>query len=388
MSGDFTEVSNESWFSRLGKSIAGVLVGGVLFILAFPLLFLNEGYSVKTFLTLEEGKNKVVSVGADKVEAANSGKLIHVTGKATTAEKLSDPEFGVSASALKLNRQVEMYQWKEKSETKTEKQLGGGEKKTTKYSYDEVWSDRLIDSSTFNKKSEGHVNPDAMPFESTSQVADPITLGGFTLPKFLVEMIDNFETLPVAADAAVPKAIKEKGKVHNGRFYVGADPASPAIGDVRISFKTVSPEVVSVIAQQVSNTFEPYHSQAGGELKLLEVGEHSPQAMIQTAQDANVMRTWILRGVGTFIMFLGLMMMMKPLSVLADVVPFIGSIVGAGTGIIAFLIAVPLSLLTIAIAWLFYRPVLGVSLIAVALVLVVLAFKLLRKKKPVAAATA
>ena len=63
---------------------------------------------------------------------------------------------------------------------------------------------------------------------------------------------------------------------------------------------------------------------------------------------------------------------------MADVIPILGNIVGAGTGIIAFLLAACLSLVTIAIAWVFYRPVLGISLLIVAAVLIVLVVKKLR----------
>ena len=78
------------------------------------------------------------------------------------------------------------------------------------------------------------------------------------------------------------------------------------------------------------------------------------------------MLTWILRLVGFLLMVLGLNMIFKPLAVIADVLPILGSIVGAGTGIIACLLAAILSLLTIAIAWIVYRPLLGIILLAVA----------------------
>ncbi|MCW5210069.1 hypothetical protein VU10_07890, partial [Desulfobulbus sp. US1] len=59
-------------------------------------------------------------------------------------------------------------------------------------------------------------------------------------------------------------------------------------------------------------------------------------------------------------------------SVLADVLPFLGSIVEAGTGFIAFLLAGVLSLITIAVAWIVFRPLLGIILLAIAVGLVVL----------------
>jgi hypothetical protein len=59
-------------------------------------------------------------------------------------------------------------------------------------------------------------------------------------------------------------------------------------------------------------------------------------------------------------------MILRPLSVMADVVPLVGNIVGAGTGLVAFLVALALSAVTIAVAWLVYRPLLGLALLAVA----------------------
>lgn len=62
-------------------------------------------------------------------------------------------------------------------------------------------------------------------------------------------------------------------------------------------------------------------------------------------------------------MFFGLQKVFRPFAVLGDVLPVLGSIVGMGTGVISFFIALPCALVTIAIAWLVYRPVLGVALL-------------------------
>jgi hypothetical protein len=49
--------------------------------------------------------------------------------------------------------------------------------------------------------------------------------------------------------------------------------------------------------------------------------------------------------------------------VVADVIPFLGSLVGMGIGLAAFLVALCLSLVTIAIAWVAHRPLLGIGLL-------------------------
>lgn len=371
MSNDrFTEVTNESWFSRIGGAIKGVIFGCVLFAVAFPLLFWNEGRAVTRYKTLKEGGGAVVSVTSERVDAANAGKLVHVTGKAVTDATLRDSDFGVSAQALKLKRVVEMYQWDETKESKTHKKLGGGTETVNTYNYAKKWSGSVISSSDFKKPS-GHENPGAFPYESTQQAADKVTFGAFTLSPSLVGMISNFEPLTIGSDTLQPEPLPNKAKLQGNGFYIGTDPANPQVGDTRVKFEVARPAEVSVIAKQTGDTFEPYVAKAGGSIELLQMGIQSSAAMIQKAQESNAMLTWILRLVGFVVMLIGLGLVFKPLSVLADIVPIFGSIVGFGTGLLAFLLASILSLLTIAIAWVVYRPLLGVALLVVAVGLTV-----------------
>jgi hypothetical protein len=371
MSADsYTEVTSESWFSRIGGAIKGVLFGLVLFIVAFPLLFWNEGRSVKTYKTLKEGGGAVVTVASERVDPANAGKLIHVTAKANTEAILTDPLFGVSGKVLKLVRTVEMYQWAEKTEKKTKDKLGGGTETLTTYTYNKEWSGRLINSSSFKKAAE-HQNPSVLPYESTQQVAPEVTLGAFILSPSLVGKINNYGPLPIPNDSALSPEIQGKIKQSGSGFYVGADPATPQIGDARITFMVANPTEVSVIAQQKGKSFEPYATKAGGTIELLQTGVHTAAEMIQKAQADNNVMTWVLRLVGFIVMLVGLGMILKPLSVVADVVPILGNMVGAGIGFIAFLLAAVLSLTTIAIAWIVYRPLLGGLLLVAAVALVV-----------------
>ena len=61
--------------------------------------------------------------------------------------------------------------------------------------------------------------------------------------------------------------------------------------------------------------------------------------------------------------------------VLGDVVPFIGSIINVGTGLVAFAVAAPCALVTIGIAWIFYRPLVGIALIVAAAAIAFLVWK-------------
>ncbi|THB69324.1 MAG: hypothetical protein D6B27_00710 [Gammaproteobacteria bacterium] len=372
---EYTEVTNQSWFGRIGGAFKGILVGIILVIIAFPVLFWNEGRAVKRYKTLEEGAGAVISVSANAIAAENNGKLVHISDIADTENVLTDSEFGVSVKALKLKRVVEMYQWKESSSSKTKKKIGGGTETVKTYSYSKTWSDNKIDSSSF-KKSATHTNPRSFPYSSRQYTASEISVGAFTLSKSLVNKIGGYQDFPVNK---IPPLLDGKVQQIDSGFYIGANPASPQIGDVRIMFKVVKPKEVSVMAMQAKNTFEPYATSVGGVIDLLESGKLSAAQMIQQQQDNNKVLSWVLRLVGFVLMFIGFNLIFRPLSVLADVLPILGSVVGVGTGLVSFLSSIVLSALTIAVAWVFYRPLVAVILIAV-IVGAIIVLKLKMKK--------
>ncbi len=358
---EFTEVTSEGWLSRITSSIKSMLFGLLLFVVSFPLLWWNEGRAVKTARSLEEGAAAVVSVAADKVEASNENKLVHMSGTATTEEVLQDSVFAVSVQAIKLKREVEMYQWREEEKSETKKRAGGKKTTTTTYSYHREWSGSLINSGNF-KQSQDHQNPSAMAYESTSQSASKVTLGAFVLSSGLVGKIDDSQQLNVTE---LPSGIPNL-KLHSGGFYLGANPASPQIGDIRINFRSVPPAEVSVVAQQLGDRLAPYSTKAGRDIELLESGVQAAAQMFAAAMSRNKVMTWVLRLVGFLMMFFGLTVIFKPLVVVADVLPMLGNLLSVGLGLFCGAVAFILSLLTIAIAWIAYRPLLGGGLLVLA----------------------
>lgn len=381
-----TEVTKENWFGRIIDSIKGIGVGLLLFLVAFPILFWNEGRAVKTARSLAEGASSVISIAADRVDGALEGKLVHFGGLATTTETLADTMFGVALPAIKLEREVEMYQWRQNERTETRKKTGGGEEKITTYTYEKVWDDDLIKSDGF--KETGHVNPASMPYTGQSQVASLVTVGSFKLSPGLIGQIDQWEDLRVDQGNVERAAaeVKVGALLHDGQYYLGANPTSPAIGDTRVSFRVVKPTTVSVVAKQVGVQLEPYQTlQRGYDIELLELGVLSADQMFAAAESRNSTLTWVLRLVGFAMQFMGLFMIGRPFAVVADFIPFIGGIFRVGVGIFAFLVSFATSMMTIAIAWIFYRPILGILLLsfaALAIVgLVVLAITVARRRK-------
>ncbi len=128
---DLTEVAHENLGERLKSSCLNISIGLIFFFGAFPLLYLNEARSVKRYDALNEAESQVLSISSPwSVNNETEGKLIHFSANITNANEtvLEDPLFGIQSSteALKLHRQAEMYQWVEKSKTRTKKTSGGG----------------------------------------------------------------------------------------------------------------------------------------------------------------------------------------------------------------------------------------------------------------------
>jgi len=170
------------------ESVKGVLTGLLMLVIAFPLLFWNEGRAVRRAQDLEAGRGAVVEAQAATIDPSQEGKLVHLTGQAVTTVPVRDPEFGPGApGALRVRRVAEMFQWREESRTSTSSNTGGSQTRRTTYTYRTEWSATSVDSQRFQHRV-GHFNP-PMPTESANFDATQVTVGARTLPPALVRDI-------------------------------------------------------------------------------------------------------------------------------------------------------------------------------------------------------
>jgi hypothetical protein len=350
---------------KSGGIIGGLIFGALMFFGSFVLHWWNEGNAVKQFKTIGDLGKNIVEVSAEQVDPSLDGRAVYLSAEATTTEELHDKKFAISRVALRLRRTAEMYQWKESEESDSNND-------TKSYSYSKVWSEERIDSSGFHQS--GHANPGSMPYRSQDWTADDVSYGAaFKLPEFLVEDLGNFE--PLEASAEMPE-IDGLTRSDEG-FYLGANPDSPVIGDTRISFAVVRPGPASLIAAQAGNSFTPWTSpKTGRSIYKIMPGTFTKKEVIARLRTEARLLLWGLRLGGFLLMFFGLMLLASPLTALANFVPVLGRVVSSGIAIIGLLVAGILSLLTIAVAWIAHRPMVGLLLL---IVIGVLAFLLIRR---------
>ena len=159
-------------------------------------------------------------------------------------------------------------------------------------------------------------------------------------------------------------------------LYYGRVPSSPEVGDVRVTWEIIVPAKVTIISQVDGDTFKPFKAKNGKRFQTLVMGKKNTAEIFEAEHDANNILTWILRIVGILLIIAGLRGILAIFETILKVVPFIANIFGFGVGIVCFVIGLVWSLIIIALAWLFYRPLIGIALLAIAGFLIwVFAFK-------------
>lgn len=365
MSDTYTETTRTDWTTRIAASIKGIGAGIILAGLAGYGLFWNEGSAVQTAKSITEGAGLVINIDAASVDPANEGKLVHLTGEIKAGARPNDAEFGVAVDGLRLVRTVEMYQWREDKKVETGKSVGGSEEAVTTYSYKRVWSSSPINSQEF-KIGDGHANPE-MRYSGATFNGGDITLGAFRPGEQVIRMLPDNQDMPVEAAMADALRTRVHGPVQaiDGRFYLGDNPSQPRVGDIRVSYHFAPAGPVSIIGQQSGSDFTLYQTKAGNRILMVRPGTTSAVDMFDDAQRDNVMWTWIARFFCAFVMFVGFKLILDPIVVIADVVPFIGNLMGAGAALVSFIVTAVVAPLMIAVAWLWYRPIVSIIVIAV-----------------------
>jgi len=376
-----TEVTTTSWLQRLGQSIVGFGIGTLLIIGSVALLWRNEGRAVDAIRALDQGARQVIEVAAASVDAGTEGKLVHLSGVMTTSAPAKDTAFGISGDGLlRLKRTVEMYQWTEDKTTHSQTNLGGAKTTETTYTYKKEWADKPTASDHFHEPN-GHENP-PMPVTSTTIDSTDVRLGAYRVDRALLDKVSAFAPFAPPEGLGLPAGYHAEGDV----LYRGRDSGNPAVGDTRVRYAAVSSAMMSVVAVQASGVLAPYQAAHGYQIALADAGVVPAAEMFREKKEAESLWTWILRAIGFVLMLIGFILMASPLSVAASVIPLLGDLVGVGALLLGLAIAVPLTLLVIALAWIVHRPLVGVGLIAAALTLAFLLARLPRR--PVAAVSA
>lgn len=349
---------------KVGDSFKGILGGIIAIIIGVILLWWNEGNNVRNIKTTDEMMKTVIDIDSKTIDQANEGKLVATHGKLVNEETLTDSVFDVSILTPKMVRTVEVYQWVEKEED---------DDGVKTYSYTKEWSSELIDSSSFNQS--GHDNPKSKQYENSEVYTKDATVGAFRLSSDQIEMLS---TEGVFVDYNSEK-LNTLGYHLVGNYITNSkNYDNPEVGDVRIIINYNSSTDISILAVQTGNTFTDFVSSVGKSHNRIVDGIHSGKDMINIIIKENKIIKWLLRFAGILLCIVGVATIFKPLTTLANFVPILGGIVNMAVGLVGLIVGLAISLIVIAIAWIRFRPLIGIILLVIVCALI---FILIKKKK-------
>lgn len=394
----YTETYTTGYGTRVGNSFKQVGSGFLMFIAGTVLLFWNEGRAIKTERAIEGADAIRVEMPApEKIDPAMEGKVVHSTANAVSHDMLKDGMYPVAGNLTMLDRNVEYLQYEETRHEEKHDKVGGGEETVVTYTYDLRWCNDPVNSSGFHDPQYRGINevPGMPKIEDKKTYAENVTFGAYRLPNFFIEKVGTATPIEPATDAdglvsmltmdsvppseadynayvqAMLKAQENLPEEHqSGNVLMYGDGVS--VGSVRVTFTSIKPvNEVSIIAKVIGDTFGEYQHDNGYSFSRIENGAVPAEVMVQNAKDENTMLTWALRIVGILLVVGGLKGIFNFLVIIFKFIPFLATIMNFGVGLICWVVGIAWSLIVIAVGWLFYRPVLGISLIAIAVGLLV-----------------
>lgn len=342
-----------------------------MIVIGIGLLWWNEGNDVKNIKTIEEAKSVLVNVSSEKVESNNEGKLVSTNGKMVVEDEyLMDSTFNLqSPKTAKLIRVVEMLQWVEKEEEDSDDYVT--------YTYEKKWLSEIEDSDSFSDTTK--VNPSTMPYESEVFFADNVSLGAFTINDRQKAMLDTSATVTLGDTVSIPDGYY---KVDN---YIASvsDLSSADVGAIRISFKYNNDKEISVLGKQTGSTITSYTSKQGKTLFRVESGILTGEEIIDVVEQENNILKWIFRVLGVICNMAGFAALLSPIAFLVKWIPLLGNGIAKFIKGIGSLVGLAVSFVVIAIAWIFFRPLIGILLLAGVVGIVFLIIMLIKKSRAV-----
>ncbi|MBN2878762.1 MAG: TMEM43 family protein [Clostridia bacterium] len=360
-------------FRRKGSVFAGVLFGLIMIVAFSVFLFKNEGTAVNRKKALEN-IDEAVEISSDGTSAVNDGDLIIVSGELETDDIIVDETFDITApkNTIKLKKTVSLYQWSESSET--------DDSENTTYEYKKIWSKNLIDSSDFNAQ-RGHENPAAMIYTGDTFVANDVTLGVYTLDNSFVSQLNNYKPYK-----NMDMKIKDLTySVAENKIFISANGKStiesPSVGDYLIEYEIVSAESITVAGGVSGQNIISYQTKTGT-LAEVSYGIKDKAVLKQEKIDENERRTWAVRIGLLFGMMFAVGLLFSPITNLLARIPILGNIVNGGIALVGGVIGGAWAIIVIAAGWLYYKPVLAISMIVGVVAVIVLVSRAKKAKVP------
>lgn len=326
-------------------------IGGglLLMLIAFFMLWFNEG---RVNLADVARRSQPVNAGTIRTHATEAnGQFVSLTGQLAAAARLGDDLYLRPGDYVRVEREVEMYAWKESEDS---------DEDGTSYSYELTWTNRVLAPEQFHKP-EGHENP-PLPFSERTLLVRQAAIGAYAIDPAQIEL-PRGERLPLSSEVIM----ESPDPIVEDYVFLGEGTMSkPELGDVRVSYFVVPANVqATAFGRLEGETLQPYYHNDKVSLYRVLVGDRvAALAQLQFEYRAAL---WGMRFGGFMLMWGGVALLLSPLNLLLGWLPGLRRWGRWLTGLVAGVVAGILSLITILIGYLAH------NLLALIIVLLLLA---------------
>jgi len=348
-------MAEQSFAKKLISSITGIVFGIALFLGSFAVLFYTEGRT-----NYSDIAKKAVPV-AEMTEEKDFG---YVTGDLSTEELLGD-DFLFEDEYIAIKRKVEVYAWEEDVTTENEVDY---------YSYSLDWVSEPQDSYEFSEPY-GHENiqkgiQDAEKTVMEAKIGSyDVDIDSLRLPGFEPLKLNETNTYVDPLTSEI---------VSNEYLYIGRSGYGfPQVGDMRVSYSVLpSGKKVTVFGDLEGNELSAHYGE--DEKKLFRAFYGNVDDAYSKLESEYKAMGWALRILGFLMMWIGLMMIIRPVTVLLDLIPVLGGVGKFLFSLITFIIALVLSAIISATSMVLHN-IIGIVVIIV--VIGVILYFIVSKKK-------
>ncbi len=375
-----------SFGQKIIGSFIGAILGIVLFFGSFVVLYLNEG---------RENLGRISQSSVEISQAAHNledGTLICINGSLSATTYAFDSYLN-AGNYIIVRRSVEMYAYEETEHSRTQDNFGGSSTTTYTYSYAKKWVSSPQKSTSF--KGDSTEKPgdipsgydswiDAMPENNTSN-AEGLSIGRYALsgtPSF-----SGDTSLALTSELVNISGVSNSAL--SGNYILignqaGISSGEPKLGDIRISYKTISADDTGMLLGAVSGEgISAFSTPKNNTLYRFFSEASSRDQMISILETEHKTLTWILRLIGWLMMFMGLVAMTGPVTKFLSVIPFFSRVSGFLFGVAAFFISLVLTTLTVLLSIILHNFWLAIAFV-VLIVAVVVVIVIQKRKKALA----
>ena len=388
--------------SRLSGQYLKIFFGFCLFCASATGMFFNDSVVARNYEANENSKLDCVEVFIDNIDKANNGKLVYAAGQTSCEEEIKDNLFEVKVkNSIRLYRKVEVFQWVETSKVSSEQISEDQIQDTEGFYYNVKWVSDVIDSSKF-MYGEGHDNYlKELPYKPAVFYPNKVKLGEYELDGEQLKTVGESEWAYLDEESVdVPegaifyndtiyyspqldelnKKEQAKAKATGGEVevYYEPNPEKPIIGDVKITFRTVVPPEVTIIANQRNNWLGSLKEDP---IQTFEIrnGIIPKKNFFKLDEGGNTSMVWLARVGCAILAFLGLYLLFAPLARIGDFVPFFKDFEECGVAFLCGVFTVISILICIGSAWVSNMALLSSAMFVCAVILIVFVIGLLLK---------